>query len=393
MYSKRRKAIAFFYVNLYFVDQRVDQLQLTSSLNFLLSNINTLWKCSMLIQKKINKLYSIDINNMSDSELLNTPIRAFNFDFENLPFKDCFEELSLELKSHGILFEPHFWFSDDWFSPSGIPGIGVPFYLAHPRLLRLYSRYVGLAEGTTQKSFMKLLRHETGHAFEHAYKLEKNPHKEQWFGSTVARYPKSYTYKPYSKAFVRHLGEGYAQSHPDEDFAETFAVWLDPVSDWQNKYKNWLAIKKLKAVDFIVRRVSKRRPLCTNKKSYDSAESMLQLFGDFLKAKAMEKSKDKKNYTYFTKDLSSFCHVEKNQYKESTKLLVSHRKSVVASVADGIGARKYKVEPIYNEYIKHQKKHKLHFSGSNKQKQRLLLDLLTAHSIKSLAENRDRVIM
>ena len=125
------------------------------------------------------------------------------------------------------LFRPHFWLSDEWFSPDGIPGIAIPFYLAHPRLARLELHQMLEVEGGTHEWCMKILRHEAGHAIENAYQAA--PAGAGVASSSAARrepYPEYYTPRPYSKSFVIHLDAWYAQSHPDEDFAETFAVWL-----------------------------------------------------------------------------------------------------------------------------------------------------------------------
>jgi hypothetical protein len=96
---------------------------------------------------------------------------------------------------------------------------------------------------------MKILRHEAGHAIDNGYKLRQRRRRQQIFGPSYMHYPDYYTPKPYSKSFVLHLDSWYAQSHPDEDFAETFAVWLTPGSRWRQQYKGWPAMQKLRYVD------------------------------------------------------------------------------------------------------------------------------------------------
>ena len=125
-------------------------------------------------------------------------------------------------------FRPHFWLSDEWFCPDGVPGIAIPFYLAHPRLARLEQHQMLEVEGGTHEWCAKILRHEAGHAIENAYRAAPAPRRQRLFGRSSQRYPEHYTARPYSKSFVVHLDAWYAQSHPDEDFAETFAVWLTP---------------------------------------------------------------------------------------------------------------------------------------------------------------------
>ena len=78
------------------------------------------------------------------------------------------ERLYAELERRGIRFRPHVWFSTEWFSPDGIPGIAIPFYVGHPRLQRLEQRMVGKVEGGTRKWRLRILRHEAGHALDSA---------------------------------------------------------------------------------------------------------------------------------------------------------------------------------------------------------------------------------
>jgi hypothetical protein len=146
-------------------------------------------------------------------------------------------ELQAEIAQRGLLFRPHFWLSNEWFTPDGIPGIAIPFYLAHPRLARLELHQMFEIEGGTHEWCMQILRHETGHAIENAFKLRSRRRRHELFGSTREEYPEFYAPRPYSKSFVIHLDAWYAQSHPDEDFAETFAVWLHPESKWRERYR------------------------------------------------------------------------------------------------------------------------------------------------------------
>src|SRR5437773_3246711 len=150
-------------------------------------------------------------------------------------------ELYRELRQRGIAFRPHFWLAEEWFSPDGVPGIAVPFYLAHPRLAQLELHQMLEVEGGSHDWCMRILRHETGHAIDNAYRLRSRKQRPKIFGEASRRYPEYYTPKPYSKSFVLHLDSWYAQSHPAEDFAETFAVWLGPEEAWRRRYQGWPA--------------------------------------------------------------------------------------------------------------------------------------------------------
>jgi hypothetical protein len=194
-------------------------------------------------------MQKVNLSEFSDEELLRSRICDLGLDLSQTALMRGINQLYSELNLKLINFMPRIWLSDDWFSPDGHAGFAVPFYLAHPRLVKLEKKYVGITEGDSFQKFMQLLRHETAHALDNAYYLRKNKTRQKLFGPTSIRYPKSYLPDPRSKDFVRHLPEFYAQAHPDEDWAETFAVWLNPISQWEVKYAGWPALNKLYFVD------------------------------------------------------------------------------------------------------------------------------------------------
>jgi len=169
-------------------------------------------------------------------------------------------ELHAELAHRGLRFRPRCWLSSEWFSPDDVPGIAVPFYLAHPRLARLERKMMLEVEGGTRADCMRLLRHEAGHAIESAYHLGRRPRWRKVFGNASKPYPDYYSPKPFSRSYVHHLDWWYAQSHPCEDFAETFAVWLRPGSGWRRRYRKWPALKKLEYVDELMGRIGREPP-------------------------------------------------------------------------------------------------------------------------------------
>jgi hypothetical protein len=191
------------------------------------------------------------INLLTEAELLATPLCEFNFELRSSRLMKPINKLKFELNSKKINFIPTIWVSTDWFSPDGVHGFAIPFYLFHPRLLKLQKEYVGRVEGHTEKSIMKLLRHEAAHALDNAYGLRKKKRRQALFGCSTTPYPKNYVPNPNSKNFVRHLDEFYAQSHPDEDWAETFSTWITPDLNWEEKYKKWKVIEKLEYLDEI----------------------------------------------------------------------------------------------------------------------------------------------
>jgi hypothetical protein len=192
-------------------------------------------------------------------ELLGKRISQLGLKLEGSPVERLVEKLSRELLKKGIKrFKAVVYLTDEWGCPSGEPVIGVPFYLADPKLSKL-ERSVNDLE--SEREIMMYLRHEAGHAFNYAYRLYATPEWRELFGPFNRRYRDEYKPVPFSRKFVRHLAGWYAQKHPDEDFAETFAVWLTPRSAWRDRYKGWPALAKLRYIDRIVRKAGDTDPV------------------------------------------------------------------------------------------------------------------------------------
>jgi len=168
------------------------------------------------------------------------------------------EQLYQELDARGLAFRPPVYLSDQWGCPDGTPLIGVPFYLADPRLERIEDDF---AEGIeSAEESMRFMRHEAGHAFNYAYRLYDRADWRQTFGPYSRPYRERYNADPFSHDYVRHILGWYAQKHPDEDFAESFAVWLTPELDWRKAYEGWPALMKLEYVDRVMREIGDEIP-------------------------------------------------------------------------------------------------------------------------------------
>jgi hypothetical protein len=198
---------------------------------------------------------------LSDEQLLSLRFCDLKLTIDGTDLERAIDRLYGELETRGIRrFRPHCWLSQEWFSPDGIPGIAIPFYLAHPRLASLERRFMREVEGGNRNWLMRILRHEAGHAVDSAYRLR---HRREWrevFGPASLPYPDTYRPRPGSRRFVQHLGAWYAQAHPTEDFAETFAVWLKPRSTWRREYVGWPAFAKLEFIDELAQEVGNTKP-------------------------------------------------------------------------------------------------------------------------------------
>ena len=183
--------------------------------------------------------------------LLSQRISEIGLEIRGSLLEKLINQLYEELAAKGLEFRPPVYLSDQWGCPDGTPLIGVPFYLADARLSRIEEDYSSAVEGAEES--MRYLRHEAGHAFNYAYRLYDRPDWRKMFGPYSRPYRERYRADPFSRAFVRHILGWYAQKHPDEDFAETFAVWLTPGMDWRRTYEGWDALKKLEYVDRVMK--------------------------------------------------------------------------------------------------------------------------------------------
>jgi hypothetical protein len=199
---------------------------------------------------------------LSDPELLERRISNLSLRLEGTALEPLIRQLYEELSAHGLAFHPSCHVGDEWFVPVGIPAIFVPFFLVHDRLRALERTMMLEVEGGTKEWFMKLIRHEAAHAYNYAYQLPRKKKWQQTFGRTSREEtPDFYQPRPFSRSYVVNLDDWYAQSHPDEDFAETFAVWLTPGLDWRARYAGWKALQKLEYVDELMRSLAGKPPL------------------------------------------------------------------------------------------------------------------------------------
>jgi hypothetical protein len=206
-----------------------------------------------------------EIDRLSDKELLRLRFCDLPIRLSGTLINERAARVFSEVSDRHIKVRPATWLSEEWFNPDGIVGFAIPFYLAHPRLIRLERQLMLEAEGASEREALRIIRHETGHAVDEAFQFYRRPEYITVFGSPVRKYPSSYAVKPHSRDHVVHLNFWYAQSHPVEDFAETFATWLRPKWRWRRQYRDWPAIHKLEAVDAWLAEIRNQSPFIANK--------------------------------------------------------------------------------------------------------------------------------
>ncbi len=212
--------------------------------------------------------------NYTDEELLQMRICDLRLKIPGTELESRIAAFYQELEQKEIAFKPVCYLGDEWFCPDGASTIAIPFYLAHSRLKRLEERMMMEVEGGTEAWCMRLLRHEMGHVLNHAYLLAKEPQWQKLFGPPSLDYSESFRARPYSKRFVRHLDGWYAQSHPEEDFAETVAIWLTPGLDWKRQYRGWKALDKLEYVDELMSKLAGKPRLVVSRAKMSEASRL-----------------------------------------------------------------------------------------------------------------------
>ena len=192
-----------------------------------------------------------------------TPLRDLGLTIQGTPLEAIVREFENEVRAREITVTPHCYLSTEWGVPFPSVSIGIPFYLAHPELLELHGQRVGHFEGVGRAALLRYLRHEMGHVVNYAWQLYDDEDWVRLFGAMTQPYLEEYHPEPFSRRFVRHLPGWYAQKHPDEDWAETFAVWMTPGDAWRDDYRGWPALEKLDYCDTLMQSLRHRPPAVT----------------------------------------------------------------------------------------------------------------------------------
>ena len=328
-----------------------------------------------------------DWSRYTDGELLAARICDLGLDLEDDFLSKALTLLERELTRKGFRFRPHVWLSDEWFCPDGVPGFAIPFYLAHPRLRALERRQMLEVEGGTLRSCLRLLRHETGHALDNAFRLRRIPRRRRLFGKSETEYPDSYVPEPFSRKYVRHLDAGYAQSHPDEDFAETFAVWLDPRSGWRKRYAGWPARDKLVYMDALMGEISARRPALTNRRTVDEVSKVRRTLGEHYRLRRER----------YQVDFSEHYDVDLTRVFGTTgrstaaDFLRRRRAFLRRHVSDWTGYRRYTIDSVIRDWIVRARELKLRVKHSEAETLRNVTTLLTVRVTEYVAVGGHRI--
>jgi putative zinc-binding metallo-peptidase len=321
---------------------------------------------------------------LSDDELLQQRLKDLKVTVEGTWLEGCLSDLNDELAERGLRIRPHAWISNEWFSPDDTPGIAIPFYLAHPRLMRLERKMIIDVEGGTVPECMRILRHEAGHVLQVSYQLQRRRRWQELFGRSSTRYPRYYRPNPASRRYVYHLPLWYAQSHPDEDFAETFAVWLTPRSNWRRRYAGWPALKKLEYVDELMAEIAAEKPVLTRRLHVDPLSRLTQTLAEHYEKKrahyAIEYPK------IYDRDLRRIFSADPRHHRSpaASAFLRRNRARIRQIVSKWTGEYQLTLDAVFDDMIGRCRELKLRAVGSERQLRMEFIVLLTAKTVHSL---------
>jgi hypothetical protein len=328
-----------------------------------------------------------DLSSMSDDELLDLRFCDLKLTIRDTPLEARIDQLNRELADRDLRFRPHFWLPDEWFSPDGIPGIAIPFDLAHPRLMRLERKQLLEVEGGTKQWCMKILRHETGHAIDTAFQIRRKARYRELFGRASEPYPEFYKAKPQTRDYVLHLDMWYAQAHPVEDFAETFAVWLPAKSRWKNRYRGWPAMRKLRYIDEFMSSIAGKPAVVESKRCVDRLSQIRRTLRTHYKRKREHYGVNYPNV--FDKDLRKLFSCDRTHRRNPTAaaMLSRWRGEIRRVVANWTGAYSYTIDQVLQEMIERCRELELRLGGTSpevcKRDAMILVALRTSHYLNS----------
>jgi Putative zinc-binding metallo-peptidase len=321
---------------------------------------------------------------LPDEQLLQLRLKDLKVTIDGTWLERCLGNLQDELDERGLRIKPHAWLSTEWFSPDDTPGIAIPFFLAHPRLMRLERKMFLEVEGGTVADCMRILRHEAGHVVQLAYQLQRRRRWQELFGPSSTRYPHYYRPDPDSKDYVQHLRFWYAQSHPDEDFAETFAVWLTPRSNWRKRYFGWPAMKKLQYVDELMAEIAGEKPEITRRLRVEPLSRLTYTLAEHYEKKQVFYAHD--SHKTYDRDLRRiFSDDRKHRHSPAAStFLLENRAKISQTVSKWTGEYQPTLDAILNDMVARCRALKLRAVGPERQLRTDFTVLLTAKTVHSL---------
>jgi hypothetical protein len=334
-----------------------------------------------------------DWADLPDEQLLDLRLCDLPLRIEGSILEGRIGELRGELGSRGLELPLHFYLAEEWFTPDGASAMAVPFYLAHPRLEKLEEAQMLEVEGGEYEWCMRILRHEAGHLVDNMFGLRRRRHRREIFGPSSTPYPEFYAPKPYSKSFVLHLDAWYAQSHPDEDFAETFAVWLTPGSDWAARYEGWPALRKLQYMDQLMGALAGTPPRLVHANEVDGLRRARRTLRQHYRRKRRHYGVDRPDF--YDRDLRRlFSDAPEFAANVTAAAFVTRiRRQVRRLVASWTGIYQYTIDQVLEDIIVRCRDLRLRLAVPEDTARREFTVLLTVQAMNFLHSGRHRLAL
>lgn len=328
---------------------------------------------------------------LPEPELMQLRLKDLKLSVDGTWLEECMDQLHHEMEQRGLGIRAHAWLADEWFSPHNTPGIAIPFYLAHPRLMRLERKKVLEVEGGAQRDCMRILRHEMGHVVQHLTNVHRRKRWQDLFGNSSLPYPDHYRPNPVSRRYVQHLRRWYAQCHPDEDFAETFAVWLAPRSQWRKRYAEWNgALKKLEYVEELMAELADKRAPTKRRFNVDPISENAITLGKFYEKKLERYAVD--TPSIFDRDLQRIFSAEQRHRDapQAAAFIRRNRSAIRQSVARWAGEYPLTLDAALDDVIDRCRVLKLRAPRAERHLRVDLTALLTTSAVHTLYSSSRR---
>jgi hypothetical protein len=331
------------------------------------------------------------LDRLTDRQLLDLRLCDLPLQIRGTQLEQRIEKLHRELEARSLRFKPHMWLSEEWFTPDGVAGFAIPFYLAHPRLIKLERAQMLEVEGASEGECMRILRHEAGHAIDNAFKLHSKASWTDVFGSYRVPYPEWYQPQPGSRDYVFNLDAWYAQAHPAEDFAETFAVWLKPGKQWQRQYHRWGAQRKLEYVDLIMTKLIGQRLGRAKRHEVEPLSSLKKTLREHYRKKRAyytihwPASYERNLYRVFSRE------ARRQSNPSAAQFLRHHRDEISHIVAQGTGVHHYTINHIVKHMIVRCREQNLRVTIPEAEARQLILVTLTMQVMQVLRTGYHRI--
>ena len=333
-----------------------------------------------------------DWPDFGDEQLLDVRLADLPLQIEGT-LADRIGQLRSELTDRGLQLPIHFYLAEEWFTPDGANSIAIPFYLAHPRLEKLEEAQMFEVEGGEHEWGMRILRHEAGHALDNAFRLRLKRQRREIFGNPSTPYPEFYTPRPHSKSFVLHLDSWYAQSHPDEDFAETFAVWLTPNSEWRTRYAGWPALKKLEYMEALLHSLRGAGPRVDHPLEMEPLRHVRKTLRQHYRTKRKHYGVDYPNF--YDRDLRRIFS-DAPEYAgniTAAQFIARIRRPVRRVVANWTGIFQYTIDQVLEDMIARCRELRLRLAGPEEVARQEFTVLLTVQAMNYLHSGGHRLFL